>query len=557
MGRQSCTAIMAAVMSLSAPVAWAQEQTGAEPVTTRQAPDRFPVYAIDITGVTRLSSAEIERIIYPHLGPERDNADVEKARIAIQDAYTAKGYQAVLVSLPPQDEALFAQGIVTIAVNEAPVGKVKMTDGKFHDAKGLRDALPAVKEGQPLDLAALQTQLDRANRFPDRRVSPVFVPGDVPGTLDVELNVESDLPLHGSVELNNDNSPSTTRQRFNVSARYTNLWGAGHSISAGYATAPQRQSDSKVFSGSYTAPLHGTPWTLLLFGYKSNSDIAALGGSNVLGNGYQIGARAIYRLPAQSTTQTLSIGLDYKDFKQDIFVGATNAASTPIRYVPLTAEYSLFARDDASEFAKKLGVSDISLTLGSTFGLRAIKRNICSVIVDGQPCIPVDQFRNREFDTFENFVHFNGSLGYSLTTKADIVLALNMAAQLSDSHLVTNEQFAAGGLGSVRGYFQSEAVGDDGISGGLEVQAPSLASKLGKWVDELRLFGFMDAAYVNIRYAQPGQVSSYRLLGAGGGVRLKLLDKFFGEMTLAWPLRDGSDTRKGDERLVFVLRGEF
>lgn len=536
-----------------APVDSAQQ---AAPQEGQRAPDTFPVYAIDVTGVTRLSSAEIERIVYRYTGPARTNADMEAARVAIQDAYTQKGYEAVIVALPNQDISLFSQGVITIAVAESPVGEVKVADGKYHSGEAVRRQLASVKPGEPLNLKALQSDLDAANRYPDRQVTPVFVPGKEPGTLDVEFNVESKLPVHVSLELNSDNSPSTTRLRANGTVKYTNLWNAGHTISASVVVAPQKISDSKVFSGSYTAPLLGTPWTLLLYGYKSNSNIAALGGSNVLGNGYQVGVKAIYRLPVTGTSQSLSIGADYKSFKQDILIGGVNAASTPIRYVPLTAEYSLFARDDSSGFAKKIGVSDFGATLGATFGLRAIKRDICASELQN-PCIPDDQFQNREVDSIENFVHFNAGLNYSLTTKSDVVLATALSAQVADSHLVTNEQFAAGGLSSVRGYFQSEAVGDNGVTTSLELQAPSLDHFIGKWVDELRVFGFFDAGYVKVKQILPGQTSVFRLAGAGGGARLRVFDTLFGELTLAWPLRDGPETAKGDPRVVFVVRGEF
>lgn len=523
-----------------------------------QAPDSFPIYAIDVTGVTKLSASEIERIIYRHTGPDKSNADVEAARIAIQDAYAAKGYQAVIVSLPNQDTETFNRGVVTIAVSEAPVGEVRFAEGKFHSSEAVRRQLPSARQGEPLNLTALQKELDAANRFPDRQISPVFVPGTTPGTLDVEFNVDSTFPLHSSFELNNDNSPSTSRLRASGTVKYTNLWNAGHTLSASFLVSPENRRDSEVFSGSYTAPIFGTPWTLLLYGYKSNSNIAALGNSNVLGDGYQVGARAIYRLPTVGTSQSISFGADYKDFKQDILIAGTNVASTPIRYVPLTFEYNLFARDDSSPFANKVGVTDIGLNLGTTFGLRSIKRNICAVLVVGQPCTPVDQFRNREIDSFENFVHLNAGFNYSLTTKSDIVFVSNLTVQLADSHLVTNEQFAAGGQSSVRGYFQSEAVGDDGVVSQIELQSPSLAALFGsKWVDELRFFGFLDSAYVRLQRTLPGQVREYRLSGAGGGARIRLFDRLFGEFTIAYPLKAGPESVENDPRAVFIVRGEF
>jgi len=542
-----------AVMGLSATgggVASAQDAPAAPPAAAQQAPDSFTIEAFDVTGVTKLNATEVEAAIYPFSGPDRSSQDVEAARKAVQDAYAAKGYEAVVVELPTQPTETFSRGIIQIAVSEAPLGQVLVSGTKFHSSASARAAVPSLVPGQPIDLKALQQDIAAANRFPDRTISPTFKPGKEPGTVDVELKVKDELPLHASLELNNDNSPSTTRLRLTGSVRYTNLWGAGHTISATYIVAPERKSDSEVYSGSYLAPIGSSPWSVLVFGYKSNSDIAALGGTNVLGNGYQVGGRAIYRLPSDGTYQSLSFGADFKDFQQDIFVGGVSAGSAPIRYVPLVVDYSLSGATDASSY---------SIGLGATVGLRVIKRTratTCETPNGPRPCV-VDQFNDREVDSKENFVHLNLSANYSRVFAGDFVAAYSLAAQYSDSHLITNEQFSLGGLSSVRGYFQSEAVGDQGFAQSLELRSPSAATALGSFVDEARLFAFADMGYAHVRSVLPGQRSDFRLVGVGGGARLRLFDALTGEVSVGVPLRDGPVSAAGDERIVFVVRGAF
>ena len=46
-------------------------------------------------------------------------------------------------------------------------------------------------------------------------------------------------PFHGSVEVNNDHSPSTEPLRVIGSVRYTDLWRIGHTVSASYIVSPQ------------------------------------------------------------------------------------------------------------------------------------------------------------------------------------------------------------------------------------------------------------------------------------------------------------------------------
>ena len=507
------------------------------------------INAIDVSGAKLLPTARIEEIIYPFLGPDRTTDDVEAARKALQDAYAKQGYESVQVDIPPQPNNIFAQGIVQIRVTEVPVGKVAVTGSKYHGTELVRREMSSVQSGQPLDLKKLQTQLNAANNFPDREISPSFVPGTTPGTIDVELKVKDKLPVHASLELNNDHSPSTSPLRLIMSGRYTNLFGLGHTLSATYIVAPRHSQETEVISGSYTAPLLGTPWTFVVYGYKSSSDIAALGGSNVLGDGYQIGFRALYQLPMKKTSNSISFGLDYKNFKQNISVGGQPAGRAPIEYIPLALAYNFSAPGEKD---------NLGLSLGATMGLRVFKKFRC-FSVDPNPgiCQPVDEFKNKDLDANENFFHLNFDATYTHSFPKDIVAAARVSAQWADSHLVTNEQFSAGGLTSVRGYLQSEAVGDIGVVGSLELRSPSLAPLLPSFVDELRFFAFGDAAKIRVLRTLPDQTSFFQLFGAGAGVRISLFNAITGELSVGVPIYDGPTTKAGDVRTMFTAKGQF
>lgn len=514
----------------------------------RAAPDRFMIAAFDVTGAKALNQAVVEDAVYAFVGPDRTTADVEGARKALQDAYIKQGFESVQVDVPPQPEAVFAQGIIQIVVTEAPVGEVRVAGSKHHSVTIVRNQLPSLAEGKPLNLKTLQDELTSANRFADRTITPSFAAGKVPGTMDIDLNVEDSLPLHGSLEINNDHSPSTRPLRLNASLRYSNLWQLGHTVTATYIVAPQDRKQSEVFSGSYTAPLLSSPWTLVLYGYKSNSNIAALGGVAVLGNGYQVGARAIYRLPGEKLYQNVTLGFDYKNFKQNVSVGSQLASASPIEYLPLYASYGLSAGSEKS---------NLDVTLSVTAGLRAFKKIRCFDVAASQTCIPTDQFKNKDFDSNENFVHANIEAEYRRVLPHDFLAAAKFYGQVADSHLVTNEQFAIGGLATVRGYLQSEGVGDEGYALSVELSSPSFASKLPKQVDELRLFGFVENGQIRIKNPPPDASRHEALLSVGGGARIKLFNHISGEVSVGLPLWNGTNTRKNDVITTFSAKGQF
>ncbi len=535
-----CSALLLAALSAAparAQVPAASAVTAAPPV--RNAPDRFEIAAFDVTGVTRLDAATVETAIYPFAGPDRAATDVEAARKALEDAYKAKGYESVLVEIPPQPNEAFVAGIVLLKVTEATVGQVRVTGAKYHAPTIVLAQVPALKAGEVPDFTAAQKQLAAANRFPDREITPSIKAGKIPGTIDIDLRVRDTLPLHANLEVNNDHNSTTSDLRLAGGVRYTNLWQLGHTISASYLISPQNREETEVISGSYLAPLLGSRWTLLLYAYKSNSNVAALGGSQVLGNGYAIGTRAIYRLPG-AVEQSLTFGLDWKDFEQDILVPTgpdtpPGLISTPIAYVPLVISYNRQLTTETSAF---------NMTIGATAGLRGFGSEISDV-------------QAQRFNAVGNFVHVNVDFDYTRALGGDFSAFARLTGQFADSPLVTNEQFSIGGNSSVRGYFQSDAVGDDGVNGSIELRSPSLASKLGGFVDELRFFAFADGGFVRVRSPLPDQDSEFTLVSAGAGGRFQLLRYLKGNVAYGWALVDGVNRQAGDGMLTFSVKAEF
>lgn len=531
--QQAAGAVAAAPASAPANI------TTSAPVQVRSAPERFEIAAFDVSGVTRLDVATVENAVYGFTGLDRAATDVEAARKALEDAYKSRGFESVLVEIPPQPNAGFLAGIVQLRVTEASIGQVRVTGSKYHAPTVVLEQVPALTAGVVPDFTAAQAQIAAANRFPDREVTPSIKAGKIPGTIDVDLRVRDSLPLHASVDLNNDHNNTTSDLRLAGSMRYTNLWQAGHTISASYLISPRNREEVEVISGSYMAPLLGSRWTLLLFAYKSNSNVAALGGSQVLGNGYAVGTRAIYRFPGR-TEQSLTFGFDWKDFDQDILVptGPTTPPGliqTPISYIPLVLSYS---RQSVSE------TSAFNLTIAATAGLRGFGSTAQDV-------------QAQRFNGIGNFVHANVDVDYTRALGRDFSAFVRVTGQFADSPLVTNEQFSVGGNSSVRGYFQSEAVGDDGVNGSVELRSPSLGSSLGSFVDELRVFAFADGGFVRVRSPLPDQIDNFSLLSAGVGSRFQLFRYLKGNVAFGWPLIDGAVSKAGNGMLTFSVKAEF
>ena len=363
-------------------------------------------------------------------------------------------------------------------------------------------------------------------------------PGVAPGTVDVDLQVDDTFPLHGSLELNNRHSEDTSELRLNAALRYDNLWQLGHSISIGYQVAPERRADSEVFSGSYLSRFPSLPWfSLLAYGVKQDSDVSTLGGINVAGQGEIIGGRGLFTLPGGGDFfHTLAVGIDYKRFRERVSFGGEDGFSSPITYYPLTADYS----------ATWIGEGSTTEVGASVIG------NIRSFGSDRE------EFDNRRFNATGGFVYFRGDASRLEELPFGIRGFAKVQGQFSNDALISSEQFSVGGLDTVRGYLESEALGDSAALGTLELRSPSLTNYLGDAVlNDWRFHLFADAGRVFVNDTLPEQQDRFDLWSFGVGTRVQLLDYVNGSFDFAVPMTTQESTERGDPRALFRVWLEF
>lgn len=502
---------------------------GAEPASRR-----VDVNEYFVRGNTVLDARAIEEAVYPFLGPQKTLSDIEGARDALQKVYQAQGYQSVFVELPEQK---VDDGIVYLHVSETKVGRVRVVGAKHYSPVEIRDEVPALQEGQVPDFARVQTQLAGLNRSAGRQVTPLVREGQRPGTMDVDLQVEDQNPWHASLGLNNDYSADTEKLRSVATLGYDNLWQLGHSISLTYFTAPQDSANAKVWSGSYSAPL-SERWSLQFSGYQSDSNIATIGGSNVLGKGHSYGVSAIYSLPAAGNwANSLSVGVDFKDFDEQMRFGSSSD-QIPLKYAPLTFGYNGYRYSETSQLG--LGLNLIVGTR-SFFGYGS----------------DAEAFQYKRDAASPSFAVLKGDLNFTYTFASDWQSASKAGFQLASGPLVSNEQYSAGGATSVRGYLAAERTGDEGYLLSQELRTPSLARFLGSYVQEWRFYAFAEGAHLSLHDPLPEQEDAYSLASIGLGTRASLSKWLSGSLDWGYPLKDGPNTQKYDPRLHFSVQATF
>jgi hemolysin activation/secretion protein len=494
----------------------------------QDAPARFEVRAFQVKGNTVLDPDTVERTVYPFMGPDRTADDIEAARAALQKVYEDRGYIAVAVYIPEQS---VETGILQLEVMEQKVGQVVVTGARNPEA--VRAQAPSLAEGKTPSLPEFQRNVVALNQNPTRKVTPELKAGAAPGTLDVVLTVEESSAWHGSLELNNYYSASTSKLRTALSLRNDNLWGRGDSLSISAQTAPNRTEDGTVYSANYMARLR-TGTQLLVSAMHSDSDIAVIGGTNVIGKGDVVGLRFIQALGGENGFyHSLTAGFDWKNFKEDVRQGSDRAAA-PIEYFPIVASW----RGDWNDDRKRA-----DLTLSGVFGVRGLG--------DGR-----DAFDAKRYNARPSFfaVKLDGS--YERPLPKDFIAAGRLTAQWTDRPLISNEQFSLGGVNSVRIYRESEAMGDYGLALQMELRSPKLLSNWSA-VDELRVHGFVDAGYAWIYDRLPGQNDNQGLSSVGVGVNARLFKYLNGTVDVGTPLIAMPGRPVGPVSVSFRIWGEF
>ncbi|NOS89477.1 MAG: ShlB/FhaC/HecB family hemolysin secretion/activation protein [Methylococcaceae bacterium] len=512
-------------------------QTPPEAIPQEQAAPVFDLLRIQVDGNTVLPQKEVEKAIYPFLGPNKSIDDVEKARLALEAVYAKHGYSTVVVDVPEQD---VIDNAVRLDVVEGTVERLKITGSRYYSLGKIKEKLPALAKGEVPNMPVVQAQLAQlAEESADRQITPVFRAGSTPGKTEVELHVKDTLPLHGSVELNGRNNESTTRSRLNASVRYDNLWQRFHSASLQFQISPEDSNEVEVWSGTYVMPTGFWDSRLAMYGIgiSSNTNLGtSIGGLSVLGTGYIFGARLMQPLSALGdVSHSLTAGFDYKMFDQGVTVQGQDLEPSPINYASFLVGY------DAS---LRLKESTTSFSTALHFSVRGLGND-------------PDEFENRRQNAKTNYAYLTSEVKHLQQLPYDLRVAARASGQIASSPLISNEQFALGGVQTVRGYFQTQQLGDDGINLSLELQSPQLKKADWDFVQSFRAHTFIDYGYLWLQQPQQGNPSFYRLAGAGAGLRLQLFKHWLGEVDWAYPLHKQGTVDVGNQRVDFLMAYQF
>jgi len=196
----------------------------------------FAVKAFEVRGDTLLSTAALTAVLAKHTGTNVALTNIVEAASELQKEYRSRGYPTVRVEIPQQQ---ITNERVKLRVFEGRLAEIEVTKNRFFSSNNVMRALPSLRTNMIINSPAFQAELDRANANQDRQIYPQLSPGPEENTTLLTLETKDRLPLHGKMELNDQNSPGTPDLRVSSSLVYNNLWQLEHSMGIQYSFSPE------------------------------------------------------------------------------------------------------------------------------------------------------------------------------------------------------------------------------------------------------------------------------------------------------------------------------
>lgn len=493
---------------------------------------RFDINRFEVIGNTLLPAAEIDRLVAPHTGKNKDFADIQRALEALEQAYRERGYGVAQVLLPEQD---ITRGVVQFRVLQPRVGRVLIEGNTHFNAENIRHSLPSVREGETPNSKEIARNLQMTAEHSVKQTNVLLRSGASEDKVDVNIKVTDDKPWRAFFTLDNSGTGDTGYFRTGVGFQHSNLFNRDHALTATYITSPDHIDDVTILGLGYRIPYYHLNSTLeLIAGYSDVNSGVVQGLFNVSGSGTIAGARWNYFLPKWGETEhKVGLGLDYRAFKNEVVLASGQQLVPDITIHPASLTYSALRRMTAAEWSYHAGAV-ANIPGGS----------------DGQS----DDFQRARAGASSNYTLLRYGTNYTRQFRNEWQMRFALHGQYTRDLLVSGEQFGVGGPDSVRGYQMREIASDRGYSGQAELYTPDVARKVALTEDhKLRLLAFYDWGTIRRNHALPGEIAGDSIASVGVGLRLTYRKFMSLRVDLAQILQQTANRERDSQRVTGSL----
>ncbi len=418
--------------------------------------------AVDLAGSTVFTLADIEPIVRAYLNRTVSAEELQQLRLALTQLYVDRGYINSGVIIPDQE---VVDGTVRMQVIEGTLTDLQVTGTRWLQADYVRNRL-LLGAGQPFNINTLQERILLLHEDPlIERINAELSPGLLPGEAVLKAEATESNPYRVRLGFDNRRPPSVGEYAGTLHLETLNLTSLGDNL---YGKVSQGRGPSDYRFG-YSVPL--TPQnTRLSLRYD-------LGHSEVFGSPYQYldiesqsrnASLALTHPLIKTSSQELALGLSLESRSYRTWLlGDPSSFSAGQEDGDSLVNVARFSQDWIQRTPQQVVAARSTLSAG----VGALGATVHADLPDSQ------------------FFAWLGQFQWARRLFNDHEVLFRASAQWANDRLLPQEQFAVGGLDTVRGYLQNQLVRDTGWTASLEYRLPLLRrDRLG----DLQIAAFVD-----------------------------------------------------------------
>lgn len=486
------------------------------------------VRRVEVLGSTVFSPTELEAVVAPFIGKKLTFEQLLGIRTAITDSYTSKGYTTSGAFLPPQD---ISGGVIQVQVVEGQLEKIEI-QGLRHLNKSYVRSRIHLATRTPLNIRSLEEalqllQLDSLFT----RVQAELQTGTALGRSVLVLNLKEAPQLSSSLVFENREPPSVGEIGGTAFLINNDLLGLGDRLSA----TVEKTEGVLAYGFSYDIPVNAHNGTVSFRYSKDENTVIEEPFAPLDITGRTQTYALSFRQPITRTSTNefaLGFSFDWRQSRTYLF------GERPFSFVqgPEKGESKVTAIRFSQDWVNRSPNRVLAARSQFSVGLSVLGATVNDTGTDGRFFSWLGQFQWVQ----------------ALNDKKDTLFVARAAAQLTPDSLLPLEQFAIGGIDTVRGYRENQQVGDNGIVGSLEVRLPLVNKPDGIGLIQLTPFFDIGTAWNNRgRNPDPSTIA-----GLGVGLNWAIASNFNVRLDYGIPLI-GVDNRGNslqDNGLYFSVR---
>lgn len=501
----------------------------------------FSVTSVEIRGNFMMAEEILQKVVKEHLGSGKTVQDLEKIQNAIFSAYKRAGYTlvSIVIAEPPDPN-----GRLTVIVKEDILRSVKITGNKYLKDEQIRKALPALKTGQPINTMALDRQILVANENASRVLSVSLQTIDV-GIFDAIVTVKEGKIIANSLSLDNTgmgNKGDNTQDPLRLQYRFIH-YGLGAMRNATgvliYSWSPRNTVQQYLAYYQHPLSAWGNSWYAMAAysNTKTGLSNSGYGVFNVAGSGQFYSLHYVHPLYRSLRTKVaLDVGLEYRN----------STDNTTIYNIDVGPDVNSLPFSISGIYSWQRNRDSVSATVSYV-------QNIPGGYLNND-----DAYMGVSPYASAHYQLWRGSMSYIHRFRKDWIFHTRVDWQYATQALIPDEQIGLGGVRSIRGFREREALGDKGIVASFELYTPPVTPGL-------RLVVFYDVGQLwyyqldeNSLFGNPSFscIGPTTLASAGIGLRWTINSWLSFNADYAYVIK-GYITAQHDSRLHFDLTATF